>query len=68
MRKSNFITTVEDQRVQALAPSNDEPRRSWIPVSAIAVPALDPAHWSQRKSQANFWRRLERLQRARTIH
>jgi hypothetical protein len=41
---------------------------SWIPAASFALAALDPAHWSQRKQQANLWRLLERLQQQRVLH
>jgi len=52
-----------------LATAVIEPRReSWIPQATFALAALDPAHWSQRKQQANLWRLLDRLQQQRVLH
>lgn len=42
--------------------------RSWIPESSIARAALDPARWSRRARQANYWRMVEILNQTRRLH
>jgi hypothetical protein len=62
MRKSK---TDSDTRLATTAVAR---RDSWIPAATFSLASLDPAHWSQRKQQANLWRLLERLQQQRVLH
>jgi hypothetical protein len=42
--------------------------RSWMPAHSAARAVLDPAHWSQRVRQANYWRMVEIWSRTRRLH
>jgi hypothetical protein len=41
---------------------------SWMPQNGLTCVSLDPARWSQRNRQATYWRMVEILNRARTLH
>jgi hypothetical protein len=42
--------------------------RSWIPETSTARVALDPARWSRRARQVNYWLSVEILNQARRLH